>query len=158
RCSTRHAQSTSVLVGRAGIERVADAAGRVPRGSGDVGVRRPGHAKVGRRLAAAQLRRARRGRVVPASGEVVRQRRRPAVFLHPYKRRPMNPQRYATNATQLWLASASRAAMPTRLGHANFSTTEGYIHAAKELYREEAVALEERMFGHTVGHNGASPP
>jgi len=121
-------------------------------------VRRPGHARSdagSRRLSFGEL----------VADELFQHRARSSfkgdderMFCHPYKRRPMNPQRYATNATQLWLASASRAAMPTRLGHANFSTTEGYIHAAKELYREEAVALEERMFGHTVGHNGASPP
>jgi hypothetical protein len=30
--------------------------------------------------------------------------------------------------------------------------------AAGELSREETERLEARMFGHMVGHNGASPP
>jgi integrase len=124
------------------------------------------------------------------------------VFRHPQTGRPMNPQRYAsivraalagagvgvierpthdlrvTNATQAWLAGVSRAALQTRLGHADFKTTQIYINAAGELFREEAAelfreeaaalearmfghivaALEARMFGHMVGHNGASPP
>jgi site-specific recombinase XerD len=104
------------------------------------------------------------------------------VFCHPETGRPMNPQRYAkivrtalakagaadikrpthdlrvTNATQAWLGGVSRAALQTRLGHADFSTTQIYINLAGELFREEAKRLEARMFGHMVGHNGASPP
>src|SRR5437867_1033999 len=35
-------------------------------------------------------------------------------------------------------------------------TVDGPVTAAAgELFREEAAALEARMFGHTVGHNGA---
>jgi hypothetical protein len=30
--------------------------------------------------------------------------------------------------------------------------------AAGELFREETKRLEASMFGHIVGHNGASPP
>jgi site-specific recombinase XerD len=48
--------------------------------------------------------------------------------------------------------------LQTRLGHADFKTTQIYINAAGELFREEAAALEARLFGHTLGHNGPSPP
>jgi hypothetical protein len=47
---------------------------------------------------------------------------------------------------------------PDRIGHADFKTTQIYINAHGELFSEEAAALEARMFGHTLGHNGASPP
>jgi integrase len=63
-----------------------------------------------------------------------------------------------TNATQAWLAGMSRAGLQTRLGHADFKTTQLYINAAGELFPDETELLEARVFGHTVGHNGASPP
>jgi hypothetical protein len=39
-----------------------------------------------------------------------------------------------------------------------FKTTQLYINAAGELFPDETELLEARVFGHTVGHNGASPP
>jgi site-specific recombinase XerD len=63
-----------------------------------------------------------------------------------------------TNATQAWLGGVSGAALQTRLGHADFKTTQIYINLAGEQFRDEAERLEARVFGHMVGHNGASPP
>lgn len=34
-----------------------------------------------------------------------------------------------------------------RAGHSNFKTTETYIDLAGEAFREEAVKLEQRLFG-----------
>jgi site-specific recombinase XerD len=104
------------------------------------------------------------------------------VFCHPRTGHPLNAQKYAktlraalakagvgdlerpthdlrvTNATQAWLAGMSRAGLQTRLGPADFKTTQLYINAAGELFPAETELLEARVFGHTLGHNGASPP
>ncbi len=37
-------------------------------------------------------------------------------------------------------------------------STRPYSNAAGELFRDETELLEARFFGHTVGHNEASPP
>jgi site-specific recombinase XerD len=104
------------------------------------------------------------------------------VFCHPRTGHPLNPQSYAatlraalakaevgdlerpthdlrvTNATQAWLAGVSGAALQTRLGHADFKATQIYINLAGELFPKDRELLEARVFGHKVGHNGASPP
>jgi hypothetical protein len=39
-----------------------------------------------------------------------------------------------------------------RAGHSDFVTTQLYIDLAGETFRAEAEPLEERVFGHKVGH------
>jgi hypothetical protein len=64
--------------------------------------------------------------------------------------RPFHDGRH-TSMTNAAAAGTSPAALMARAGHSDFKTTQGYIDLAGETFREEAVLLEERLFGQKSG-------
>jgi integrase len=60
--------------------------------------------------------------------------------------RPFHDGRH-TSITNAAAAGVAPAALMARAGHSDFKTTQGYIDLAGETFREEAVLLEERLFG-----------
>jgi integrase/recombinase XerC len=98
------------------------------------------------------------------------------VFCNPHTGGPLEPGRYAatlrvalknagiadyvrpfhdgrhTSITNAAAAGTPPAALMARAGHSDFHTTQLYIDLAGETFREEADRLEERVFGHKVGH------
>jgi integrase len=52
-----------------------------------------------------------------------------------------------TSITNDAAAGASPLALMTKAGHANMATTQHYIHLAGVVFRDEAEALEARLFG-----------
>ncbi len=65
--------------------------------------------------------------------ETLRAAFKQAVVEWPERWRPMQDLR-VTCLTNEWLASANRGALTAKAGHANFSTTQGYIDVAKEAF------------------------
>ena len=60
--------------------------------------------------------------------------------------RPFHDGRH-TSITNAAAAGVGPAALMARAGHSDFKTTQGYIDLAGEAFRDEAVLLEERLFG-----------
>jgi integrase len=60
--------------------------------------------------------------------------------------RPFHDSRHAC-LTHAAAAGTDPYALQTRAGHSSMQTTQRYVHLAGQLYREEAVKLEERIWG-----------
>lgn len=72
--------------------------------------------------------------------------------------RPFHDARHAS-LTLGAAAGEGLVALMARAGHANASTTKGYLHLAGVTFHDEAARLEQllRGVGHTIGHTLASP-
>jgi hypothetical protein len=57
------------------------------------------------------------------------------------------PHTSITNAA----AGVAPTGLKARAGHSDFKTPQGYIDLADEMFRNEAVLLEERLFGQKSG-------
>ena len=62
------------------------------------------------------------------------------------KVRPFHDYRH-TAITHEAAAGNAPAAIQARAGHADFSTTQRYIHLAGVVFRDEAERAEDRIFG-----------
>ena len=60
--------------------------------------------------------------------------------------RPHHGLRHS-QVTQSAAAGMDPFALMTRSGHSSMQTTMGYVHLAGQVYRDEAEALEERLYG-----------
>jgi integrase len=62
------------------------------------------------------------------------------------KIRPHHGSRHS-QVTQSAASGMDPFALMTRSGHSSMQTTMGYVHLAGALYRDEAEALEARLYG-----------
>lgn len=71
--------------------------------------------------------------------------------------RPFHDLRVAS-LTNGAAAGESPVALQARAGHANYSTTQGYVRLSGVVFRNEAAALEARLRGESVQDSGTNSP